>query len=180
MGSFPMRFALTLLLASLFAGDSDHGEAKWAEATGLPVQTVHRLWRSMSHFADETDDDSQIVLLDAQRLAGPNQLLVVTAAGLPPCLTVAIFSKAPGNPNLWSESSTPDGNGFCEALGIEPEVTVSKGKIVVKTPVGMHSEDASHADVATYIYAWTGKTYTFGYKELSLQFVPPSERPSPR
>jgi len=181
-----MRSALILLLVySLFAQDSDHGEAKWATATDLPVQTVHRLWRSISHFADESDDDSQIVLVDTRSLADRNQLLMVTAAGLPTCLTVAVFSepvgiaKTAGN-LLWSESSTPEGNGFCEMVGIEPEVTVSKSKILVKAPIGMHSEDASHADVATYTYAWTDKTYKFGYKELSLQFVPPSERPHPR
>jgi hypothetical protein len=102
---------------------------------------------------------------------------MVTAAGLPTCLTVAVFSKAAGTPQLWSESSTPDKNGFCETLGIEPEVTITNGRILVKAPVGMHSEHASHADVAEYVYAWTGKTYTFDYKELSLKFVPPSERP---
>lgn len=180
-----MRSAITLLLAcGLFAQDGDHGEAKWAMATSLPVQTVHRAWRSMSHFADESDDDSQIVLVDTRSLAGRNQLLAVTAAGLPTCLTVAVFStvgiaKALGN-LLWSESSTPDGNGFCEALGIEPEVTVSKDKILIKAPVGMHSEDASHADVATYTYVWADETYKFGYQQLSLQFVPPAERPHPR
>jgi len=155
----------------------DHGEAKWAKTAGLSIQTVHRLWRSTSSFANENDDDSQIVLLDGQSLAERNQLLMATAAGVPACITVTVFSKAAGNLKLWSESSTPDGNGFCEALGIEPKVTVSKGKILIKAPVGMHSKHASHADVAEYTYAWTGKTYTFGYKELSLQFVPPSERP---
>src|ERR1700757_1603368 len=120
-----MRSALLLVLIySLFVQDSDHGEAKWATATDLPVQTVHRLWRSISHFADESDDDSQIVLVDTRSLADRNQLLMVTAAGLPTCLTVAVFSatvgiaKTAGN-LLWSESSTPDGNGFCEMLGIE-------------------------------------------------------------
>lgn len=136
-------------------------------------------------FADESDDDSQIVLVDTRSLADRNQLLIVTAAGLPTCLTIAVFSnpvgiaKTVGN-LLWSESSTPDGNGFCEVLGIEPEVTVSKDEILVTAPIGMHSEDASHADMATYTYAWTGQTYKFGYRKLSLQFVPALERPRPR
>jgi hypothetical protein len=173
-----MRPALTLLLVySLFAQADDHGEA------GLPVQTVHRLWRSISHFADESDDDSQIVLVDTRSLADRNQLLIVTAAGFPTCLTIAVFSvgiaKTAENP-LRSESSTPDGNGFCEMLGIEPEVTVSKDELLVTAPIGMHSEDASHADVATYTFAWTGQTYKFGYRKLLLQFVPASERPHPR
>jgi hypothetical protein len=173
-----MRFALTLLLASsLFAQVADHGEAKWAKASGMPVQTVHGFWRSTSHFANQGDDDSQIVLLDAKNLAARDQLLMVTAAGVPSCLAVTVFSKAAGNLKLWSESSTPDGRGFCETLGITPEVTVSNGKILVKAPVAMHSNHASHADVAEYEYVWTGSTYSFGRKELSLQFVPLSERP---
>jgi len=179
-----MRFALTLLfVSSLVAQHADNGEAKWADASGLSVETVHRLWRSISHFADERDDDSQIVLLDTQSLAARNQWLMVTAAGLPTCLTITVFSKAAGNPQLWSEASTPDGNRFCETVGIKPEVTVSKvgikpeGRILVKAPIGMHSAHASHADVAEYEYAWAGKTYTLYYQEVRLQFVPPSERP---
>ena len=174
-----MRVAVILLLiSSLFAQHEGNGESRWAEASGLSVETVHQLWRSMSHFADERDDDSRIVLLDSQNLAARDQLLMVTAAGLPSCLSVAVFSNAMNSPKLlWSESSTPDARGFCEALGIQPEVTVSEGKVLVRAPVGMHSEHASHADVAEYTYAWTGRTYTFGHTVMSLKFVPPSERP---
>ena len=174
-----MRFAVTLLLvSSLFAQHEGNDESRWAEASGLDVETVHRLWRSMSHFADERDDDSRIVLLDSKSLAGRNQLLMVTAAGLPTCLSVSVFSNPMKSPKeLWSTSSAPDGNGFCEILGIQPEVTVSNGDILIKAPVGMHSEHASHADVAEYTYAWTGKTYTFDRTVVSLKFVAPSERP---
>lgn len=95
-----MRSPLTLLLVcSLFAQNGDHGEAKWAIATGLPVQTVHRAWRSMSHFADESDDDSQIVLVDTRSLAAHHQLLIVTAAGLPTCLSLAVFPYPEGIAN---------------------------------------------------------------------------------
>jgi len=165
------------MASSLFAQDAAHGEAIWAKTTGLPLQTVHRLWRSTSHFANESDDDSQIVMLDALSLAARNQLLIVTAAGVPTCFTVTVFSKAAGNLKLWSESSTSDGNGYCETVGIEPEVVVQNGKILVKAAVGIHSEDASYADVAEYTYVWTGHTYRFGYKEVSLQYVPPAGRP---
>ena len=175
-----MRFAVTLLLvSSLFAQHEGNGESRWAEASGLDVETVHRLWRSMSHFADERDDDSRIALLDSRSLAARNQLLMVTAAGLPTCLTVAVFSNTLKSPKaLWSESSSPDGKGFCEAFGIQPEVNVSNGKILIKAPVGMHSEHASHADVAEYTYAWTGQTYTFGYTVMTLKFVAPADRPN--
>lgn len=172
------QIASTFLLASaLCAQDCGHGEAKWAKASGLSVVTVHRLWRSTSHFADEKDDVSQILLLDAQSLAARNRLLMVTAAGLPTCLTVAVFSKSAGNLKAWSEASTPDGQGFCETLGIEPEVRVANGEILVKAPIGLTGEDASRADGAEYSYSWTGSTYPFGHKEVSLEFVPASQRP---
>jgi len=169
--------SLLLLVSGLFAQDSDHGEARWATATGLSVETVHRLWRSTSHLANEKDDDSRILSLDTSSLAARNQLLMVTTAGLPTCLTVTVFSKAAGNLKIWSESSTPDGHGFCEKLGIEPEVTVANRKIQVKAPGDVISKHASHAEVTEYIYTWTGSTYTFGHKESSLHFVPATERP---
>jgi len=69
-----------------FAGDEKRWtEAQWSKKTGVPAETVHRLWRSISHFADEQDDGSQIVNFDTKSLASLGQLLMVTAAGLPTC-----------------------------------------------------------------------------------------------
>ena len=180
-----LLFALLGLFVQPIAGQDSsvvdrQDEVRWAVRSGLSVATVHRLWRSASHLADEKDDDSRIVAIDSQNFAFRNQILMVTAAGLPSCLTVTVFSRAAGNLKVWSESSTPDGRGFCETLGIEPEVTVADGKILVKAPVGLHSEHASHADVGEYIYTWEGSTYSFGHKEISLQFVPPENRPQRR
>ena len=151
-------------------------ETQWAKSTGLSVETVHRLWRSTSHFADENEEDSRIVLIDKESLASRNQLLMVTRSGVPECLTVSVFSTAAGNFKVWSESKTPQARGFCESLGIEPTVSASSGRIVVTAPNGLISEHASHADVGRYIYVWTGRTYTFGHKETFLQFVPEENR----
>ena len=157
-------------------------ELGWAKTTGLPHSTIHQLWRAQSHFADEKDDDSRIVLLDAQSLASRNQILMVTAAGEPTCLAVTVFSKSSGHLKVWSESQTPDGDGFCAKLplGILPEATVADGKIVITVPGDLISERASHAEVSKYIYSWTGTTYMFGHKEVFLVFVPESNRPKPR
>lgn len=178
-----LQFASALLLVSaLYAQDSDSNrrqdETRWAKATGIPADTVHRLWRSISHFADEKDDDSQILALDTKSLASRDQLLMVTAAGLPTCLAVTIFLKSAGYRMVWSESQTPDGRGFCENFGLEPEVNVKEGKILVKAPGDLLSKHASDVEIAEYIYVWTGKTYMFGRKETSIQFVPAVRRPN--
>jgi len=115
-----LQLGFLIAFVSLLAGQNPGTDAtrpdiaQWAGKTGLPVATVHHLWRSASHFDDENDDDSRIVLLDSQSLAFRNQLLMVTSAGIPPCLTVTVFSKAVGNAQVLSESQTPDGRGFCE------------------------------------------------------------------
>jgi len=50
--------------------------------------------RSTSHFADEQDDDSRIELLDVKSFADRNQILLVTSAGEPRCLTLhCIFQR---------------------------------------------------------------------------------------
>jgi len=180
-----LRLTLILLITCPLCGQDANpadrqDELTWAAKAGLPVATVHHLWRSMSHFADEKDDDSRSGLLDAKSLASRNQLLMVTAAGLPSCLTVAVFSKGPGNPNVWSESETTDKQGFCEHLGIEPEVNVANGKILVKVPGDLVSDKASHAEVVEYTYTWTGNTYFSSRKQTSLEFVPAANRMTKR
>jgi hypothetical protein len=176
-----LRFAFILLFCCRLTGQSPEAvdrqdQAEWAKNSGLPVATVQRLWRTASHFADEQDDDSRILLIDARSLASRNQILMVTAAGVPSCLALTVFSKGIGNAIVWSESETSEHRGFCENLGIEPEVRVTKGEILVKTPGDLISPKASHAEVTEYIYTWTGKTYVFGHKETSLEFVPAANR----
>ena len=176
---------LTIILMAGFIYGQDQGSGRhditeWAAKTGLPPSTVHRLWRSASHFADEKDDDSHIVLLDVHALSSRNQWLMVVSAGIPSCLTLTVFSKTAGNPKVWSESDTPEKTGFCEHLGFAPEVTVANGKIVIEVPGDMISEGASHAEVFHYVYTWTGSSYLFADKEDSLRFVPAADRPTKR
>ena len=166
---------LLLLVRSLLGQDTNQvrlrAEAQWSKKTSVPAETVHRLWRSISHFADERDDDSQIVDFDTKSLASRGQLLMVTAAGLPTCLTVTVFSNPPEYRVAWSESESSDGHRFCEELGIEPEVNVKGGTILIKAPVGLISRHSSDVEVVEYTYTWTGGTYFLGRTTTSRQFV---------
>ena len=149
-------------------------EVKWAKKTGLSSGAIHRLWRSTSHFADEQDDDSHIELLDIKSFADRNQILLVTSAGEPRCLTLTVFSNATGFLKQWSADSTPEGYGFCDKLGLSARIAVTdKRGIEVIVPLErLRGYRASHADVAHWPYHWTGKTYSAGQKSLHLEYIP--------
>jgi len=146
-------------------------EAHWAKKTGLSALVVHRLWRSTSHFADEQDDDSRIELLDTKALAHRNQILLVTSAGIPRCLTLTVFSNAAGFSKVWSADSTPEDRGFCDKLGIAARFTVDKRGLEVIVPVDRHSPGASQADVEHWPYRWSGETYLAGEKSIELEYI---------
>jgi len=132
-------------------------EVEWAKKTGLSSVAVHQLWRSTSHFADEQDDDSHIELLDSKSLTDRNQILLVTSAGEPRCLTVTVFSKATGFMKVWAADSMPDADGFCDKLGLPARVAVTERGIEVIVPLERLSPGASHADVEHRVYHWTGR-----------------------
>jgi hypothetical protein len=169
--------ALTILLP-LYAQDwiSLHrkDEAKWAQTTGMSSFAIHRLWRSTSHFADEQQDDSHIEVLDTKSLADQKQVLLVTSAGEPRCLTLAVFSKVTGFMKVWSADSTPNGDGFCDKLGLPVRIAVTKSGIEVFVPQEPLNRrpSASHADVEHWVYHWTGKTYLTGQKSTELEYLP--------
>jgi hypothetical protein len=170
-------FAIVIALLPLYAQDwlvlHHADEAKWAKKTGLSSGTIHRLWRSTSHFADEQDDDSHIELLDIKSLADRNQILLVTSAGEPRCLTLTVFSKATGFMKAWSADSTPDGHGLCDKLGLPARLAVTGGGIEVIVPLErLRGPRAVHADVEHWPYHWTGKTYSAGEKSLYLEYIP--------
>jgi hypothetical protein len=172
-------FALTAILAILLplhAQDwiSLHrdDEAKCAKTTGMSSFAIHRLWLSTSHFADEQDDDSHIELLDTTTLSDRNQVLMVTSAGEPRCLTLTVFSKAAGFLKVWSVDHTPGGHGLCDNLGLPARFSVSERRIELIVPRERHGPRASHADVEHYEYHWSGKTYLVSQKSLWLENIP--------
>ena len=147
-------------------------ESKWATKTGVPALAIHRMWRALSHFSDEQDDDSHIELLDTTSFAARNQILLITSAGQPRCLALAVFSKATGFLKIWSEEKAPDGHGFCDNLGIAVRCEVRERYIEVIVPGEPISPNASHANIIHYNYHWSGKTYLAAEKWQSLEFIP--------
>jgi hypothetical protein len=146
-------------------------EERWAKKTGISALEIHRLWRASSHFAEEEDDDSRIAVVDVTSLVDENQILFVTAAGEPRCVTLTVFSKASGFTKVWSADSTPDGHGFCDNLGLEVRVAAKSRRIEVIVPLELHSPNASHADVAHYLYNWSGRSFLAGENWLTLEYA---------
>ncbi len=87
---------------------------------------------------------------------------MITSAGIPRCITVAVFSAARGYQKLWQENQGPDNYGFCDNLGIPVAVNVTKeGKIEITTAVSPDDKDAPHAITRTYLYQWDGNSYAW-------------------
>jgi hypothetical protein len=147
-------------------------EASWAQKTGLAPAAIHRMWLSSSHFADEKDDDSRIELLDTKSLAGLKQILMVTSAGEPRCLTLTVFSNGAEVLKLWSTDSTPEGRGLCDKLGLSARFTMNQHGIEIIVPLDRHSVRSSYADVEHCHYRWAGKTYLASDKSLELESIP--------
>src|SRR3954464_10455584 len=176
------RLLLFLLSTSLAISQEDftqfHAEdfAPTSNETTLPPSDIHRIWRSMSHWADESDDDSSIELVDVKALASRKQILMVVSAGIPKCVTLAVFTIGTGYPKLypkiWQEDHGSDNFGFCDNLGIPVEVDVTKdGLIEVSTAVYPESEGAAQAVVRKYVYGWNGKTYGWIKSRNSLKTI---------
>lgn len=147
-------------------------EASWAQKTGLAPAAIHRMWQSSSHFADEKDDDSRIELLDTESFASRNQILMVTSAGEPRCLTLTVFSNTAEVLKLWGTDSTPEGRGLCDKLGLSARFTMNQHGIEMIVPLDRHSVRSSYADVEHWHYRWTGKTYLASDKSLELKSIP--------
>ncbi|HKS74972.1 MAG TPA: hypothetical protein VJQ82_17325 [Terriglobales bacterium] len=166
-----LRYTALLLVATAvsmaqtkhsWAKVHEQDEAKWAQQSGLPPWTVHQLWRKASHFANASDDDSRIQLLDASSL-GRNHILLVTYAGSEYCLELTVFAHTKGYQKIWTEEQTPAGTGFC---GGDAKVWAQPGTIVVSTASNSAGPD-SRPGFTKYSYQWDGETYRFaGQKKM--------------
>ena len=155
---------LLVIVGSAFAQDdfsAIHREdfARWAQLASLSPSDIHQMWRSTSHYANEADDDSSIDLVDVSSLRFRNQILMVTSAGLPRCLTVAVFSaQRPAFTKIWQVSQTPDGQGFCDTLDVTAAVNVGRsGEIEITS--ALRNGATEHPSVSTYLYKWEGNSY---------------------
>lgn len=166
--------SLFVLVAPMFAQEdftAIHREdfARWAQLTSLSPADIHRMWRATSQYGNEADDDSSIDLVDVSSLLSRNQILMVTSAGLPRCITVAVFSSnRPPFSKIWQVEQTPDGRGFCDKLDTSAAVNVARSGAIEITAV-TQSEDAERPEVHTYRYKWDGNSYLFDTN------VPPAE-----
>jgi len=118
------------------------------------------MWRSTSHYAEERDDDSSIDLVDVKSLCLRHQILMVTSAGLPQCLTIAVFSAEPSFPKLWQIDQTPDAHGICNVLGSPATVNVTKTEDI-EISMSVSPDDSSRPEIHTYAYKWDGKSYVY-------------------
>jgi hypothetical protein len=177
---------IALLLTPAFAQEdftAVHNEdfARWAHITTLSTSEIHRMWRETSHYENEADDDSSIELVDQTSLAFRKQILMLISAGLPHCVTVAIFSADRAHTKLWQASQGPDDHGFCDNLGIAAEVNVlQEGVITVATAILPDDDNQSRAVVRTYSYRWNGKSYEWLATNDSSKLVRPPAKPSSR
>lgn len=168
--------ALLVLVASGIAQEdftAVHREdfARWAQLTGLSPAGIHRMWRSTSHYASEADDDSSIDLVDVSSLRSRKQILMVTSAGLPRCVTVAVFSsQSPAFRKVWQAEQAANGSGFCDMLGSPAAVNVAQSGDIEIT-VAVPREETNLPEVHAYTYRWDGSSYRLDTN------VPPPDRP---
>ena len=155
--------------------------ARWAGETALAPADIHKMWRSLSHYANEGDDDSSIELLDIKALSYRRQILMSTSAGIPKCITVAVFSSEVHHQRLWQENLGPDSYGFCDNFGIPVKVSVSReGLIEVATAVYPDEQQPTRAVLREYSYGWDGGSYRWALTRDSFAPISPAARRSSR
>lgn len=118
-----------------------------------------------SHFADASDDDSRIQLLETSNL-GHNHILLVTYAGPDDCLNLTVFAQTKGYEKIWMEDQTPDGVGFC---GEDAKVRITTGTVTVSIRSKPYQTDDARTEFTNYSYEWNGKTYRFAGKWKTIQ-----------
>ena len=133
-------------------------DEKWAKATGLDPITIHKLWRSASHVANENDDDSRIANLDLDGLAERHDVLLVTYAGENNCLTLTVFRQLSEVKfdKVWSADKPPNGSGFCDNSFGSAKAYAENGAVLVRVP---RSTPQGGLDYTLYRYDWNGITY---------------------
>jgi hypothetical protein len=142
-------------------------EEKWAKATGLDPNTVHRIWRSASS-VPENDDDSRIADLDLEGLAERHDVLLVTYAGEKNCLTITVFRQLSENKfeKISSLQPPPDTGGFCDTDDASAKAYAEGGAVMARVP----RSTPQGVDFTLYRYEWNGITYRLaGKKDMAAQ-----------
>jgi hypothetical protein len=163
-GHAPAFLCWLLLCTNAFAQNwkqvHKKDEEKWAKATGLDPNTIHKLWRAASREPDEKQDDSRIGTLDLEGLAERHDVLLVTYAGEKNCLTLTVFRQLSETQfsKQWSVEKPPDGTGFCDTNFGNARAEAADGAVTVRVP---RSISDGRVDYVVYTYEWNGITYHF-------------------
>ncbi len=143
-------------------------EEKWAKATGLDSQLIHKMSRLASSY-EEKDDPSRIANIDLDGLATHNHVLFVTYLGENNCLTITVLHRLGESKfdKLWSVESTPSGQKFCDTSFGTAEADAVDGAVLIRVP---HTVSEGEVIYTQYRYEWNGITYRLaGQKEGKLQ-----------
>jgi len=157
--SFAVLSAISFAQEDLAAVHRDDF-ARWSRVTTLTPVEIHQMWRSMSHYAQEADDDSSIELLDIDSLATRKQILMITGAGMPHCVVVAVFDADRPHRKIWQEDQGPSGHGFCDRPGSPADIKIDTAKNI-RVNIALNSDDPkiSAPVFLGYTYKWNGTTY---------------------
>ena len=141
-------------------------DQSWAQRTGLSATEIRKL-RLAAGVADD-EPSNPVDMIDARTLPG-ERILFVTAFGSGHCLHVKVFRhRGRGFEELWSESETPDGGGFCHP-SICSSASVSatrKNQVVVTVPIQLEGAPMGICDDNLVLtYRATGKTYALAGTE---------------
>jgi hypothetical protein len=168
--------SLLLLSATSFGQDWKQvhkaDESKWAKETRLDQQTIHKLRRLASHFADDKDDDARIADIDLQGLADHHHVLFVTYAGEKNCLTLTVFRQfSPTSfAKLMSIEQDSDGQGFCDTSSGNVRTQIVNNMIEIAVPHAPSADSPGGIDYTVYAYEWNGLTYRMaGKREMQGQ-----------
>jgi hypothetical protein len=146
-------------------------DQSWAQRTGLPPKDVRKL-RLAAGVADD-EPSNPIDAIDAKTLPR-GRILFVTAAGSGHCLNVSVFHRRGRSfEELWSESETPEGGGFCHPSLCRDATTwaTRKNQVIVVVPVNLEGAPMGVCDENVILtYKGAGRNFVLAEtKHLAAQ-----------
>jgi hypothetical protein len=144
--------------------DEIHREdfSRWSQVTTLSPPDIHRMWRSTSHYANESDDDlssncsiSTLLVLGSKSWWSSVQGFRDVSLSLSslPLVDIKSCGKRIRDPITMASATT-------SAIPVAVNVT-KDGKIEVTTAVYPDDKEASRAVTRPYSYRWDGNSYAW-------------------
>jgi hypothetical protein len=162
---------------SVLADDRDAARAyhrqefvTWSDKTGLSVEIVQRLWRTVQGNDAEDYFGEGIEVVDASSLRDRKHILFVVARGNGHCLSLYVFGNSGRDHKpLWKLSGLPNAGGICREQMLRYPTAYARptGDIVVQVPTGpawvKRKEPLGDYPVSTalmvHTYGWTDGSY---------------------